>query len=82
MAKLDNLIWGDRDDPRRELAELFPGGDADVPVTVRARDWAREVIAQAGVSSDDELLVIKTLREAEPRLSLKPARYLATQLRG
>lgn len=78
MAKMENLLWGDRDDPRRELADLFPGeGEA---VTVRARDWARGVIDEAGVAPDDELRVIRTLRDAEPRLSLKPARYLAAQL--
>ncbi|WP_179560959.1 hypothetical protein [Microbacterium sp. AK009] len=78
MAKIENLLWGDRDDPRRELAELFPGeGEA---VTVRARAWARGVIAEAGVAASDELRVIRTLRDAEPRLSLKPARYLAAQL--
>ncbi|WJL94369.1 hypothetical protein QSU92_10250 [Microbacterium sp. ET2] len=78
MATLENLMWGDRDDPRRELAELFPGeGDA---VSVRARDWARRVVDAAGVPREDELRVIRTLRDAEPRLSLKPARYLAAQL--
>ncbi|WP_248239607.1 hypothetical protein [Microbacterium kunmingense] len=78
MSKIENLLWGDRDDPRRELAELFPGEGESV--TVRARDWARRVVDEAGVPGDDELRVIKTLRDAEPRLSLKPARYLAAQL--
>lgn len=78
MSKIENLLWGDRGDPRRELAELFPGDEESV--TVRARDWARRVVDEAGVPGDDELRVIKALRDAEPRLSLKPARFLAAQL--
>ncbi|TQK18233.1 hypothetical protein FBY40_0720 [Microbacterium sp. SLBN-154] len=78
MAKLEKLLWGDRTDPRRELAEIFPADDASS--VVRAQEWARGVVAKAGVATSDELRVIRALRDAEPRLSLKPARYLAAQL--
>ena len=49
---------------------------------VRAQEWARGVIADAGLDPADELRVIRALRDAEPRLSLKPARFLAAQVRG
>lgn len=78
MAKLDKLLWGDRADPRDELRELFPSDERES--LAGARQWASEAIAAAGVSADDELRVIKVLRDAEPRLSLKPARFLATHL--
>ncbi|WP_203581486.1 hypothetical protein [Microbacterium hibisci] len=78
MADLDKLLWGDRSDPRIELEKLFPSG-ADGRLA-GARSWAAGVLAAADVPADDELRVIKTLRDAEPRLSLKPARYLAAQL--
>lgn len=77
MAKLEKLLWGDHTDPRRELAEIFPD---DASSVVRAQEWARGVVAKAGVATSDELRVIRALRDAEPRLSLKPARYLAAQL--
>lgn len=80
MAKLDKLLWGDRADPRDELRELFPSDERGS--LAGARQWASEVVAAAGVSTDDELRVIKVLRDAEPRLSLKPARFLATQVAG
>ncbi|GAA3015546.1 hypothetical protein [Microbacterium aurantiacum] len=80
MASFEKLLWGDSADPRRELAEIFP--DDTGSAVVRAREWARDVIADAGVEASDELRAIHALRAAEPRLSLKPARFLAAQLRG
>lgn len=80
MASFEKLLWGDNTDPRRELAEIFP--DDTGSAVVRAREWARGVIADAGLDPADELRVIRALRDAEPRLSLKPARFLAAQVRG
>jgi hypothetical protein len=71
MADLDKLIAGDRDDPRAELDALFPQG---------AIAWGREVIDSAGVDPADLLRVTRTLRDAEPRLSLRPATWLAARL--
>lgn len=89
MASFEKLLWGDNTDPRRELAEIFPVGGADgaagaggASSVVRAQEWARGVIADAGLDPADELRVIRALRDAEPRLSLKPARFLAAQVRG
>lgn len=87
MASFEKLLWGDNADPRRELAEIFPAGDSGDagdggPSVVRAQEWARGVIADAGLDPADELRVIRALRDAEPRLSLKPARFLAAQVRG
>lgn len=80
MANLDKLIVGDHRDPRVELGELFPseGGDA----LQGAREWGLSVIDAAGVSPHDQLRVIKALRDADPRLSLKPATFLAERLAG
>lgn len=78
MTSFEKLLWGDGADPRRELAELFP--DDTGTAVLRAREWARGVIADAGVDAAEELRVIRLLRDAEPRLSLKPARYLAARL--
>ncbi|WP_435527715.1 hypothetical protein [Microbacterium aurantiacum] len=83
MASFEKLLWGDNTDPRRELAEIFPdGGAVGASSVVRAQEWARGVIADAGLDPADELRVIRALRDAEPRLSLKPARFLAAQVRG
>lgn len=78
MARLDKLVFGDDADPRIELRELFSQEGAD-PL-IAARDWALEVLSQAGVEPGDQLRAIKALRAAEPRLSLKPATYLAAQI--
>ncbi|MFC8680573.1 hypothetical protein ACFT30_03555 [Microbacterium ureisolvens] len=78
MPDPDKLLWGDLSDPRVELEKLFPSG-AEGRLT-GARTWAAGVLAAARVPADDELRVIRTLRRAEPRLSLKPATYLAAQL--
>jgi hypothetical protein len=71
MADLDKLIAGDHDDPRAELDALFPEG---------AVEWGRDVIARAGLDGGDLLRVTRALRDAEPRLSLRPATWLAARL--
>ncbi|PPF77681.1 hypothetical protein C5B96_15200 [Subtercola sp. Z020] len=68
-------IFGDREDPRRRLQELFGG---DLPESgqppVPALQWAREVLGQ---STADPLVAVALLRRAEPRLTLRAATFLA-----
>lgn len=78
MADFDKLLVGDHRDPQSELTELFPSEGGD-PLD-GARQWALGVLSSAGISGEDQVRAIKALRDAEPRLSLKPATYLASQL--
>ncbi|PJJ55428.1 hypothetical protein [Compostimonas suwonensis] len=77
MPEFERLLFGDRRDPRDELAAIF---DAAVPtggeIQPAALAWARGILAEqpAGV---DVVEAIALLRRAEPRLGLKSARYLA-----
>lgn len=73
-------IFGDREDPRRRLQDLFGG---DVPESgqppVPALDWARAQLAGADASEMSDVVgVTQRLRRAEPRLTLKAATFLAT----
>lgn len=72
-------IFGDREDPRARLVDLFggtvpEGGQPPEP----ALRWA------AAVSSPDhgEVAVVRDLRRAEPRLTLRAATFLARHLVG
>ena len=80
MADIGKLIVGDHRDPQEELTALFPSDGTDTLAGARTR--ARGIIESGGIAADEQLRVIKALRDAEPRLSLKPATYLAEQLRG
>ena len=73
MPEPMKLAFGDHDDPKRELSALFGGEELAV-------SWARGILDLAGVNPAQELEAIATLRRTEPRLSLRPARYLAEQL--
>ncbi|GAA2249003.1 hypothetical protein GCM10009851_38090 [Herbiconiux moechotypicola] len=70
------MLEGDRRDPRVALAEIeWPEGDAD------AFAWGRRVLAERRVDARRETVAaVRALREAEPRLELKPATYLAERL--
>lgn len=70
-------FFGDREDPRARLVELFggempAGGQPPEP----ALRWARAVSSP----DDDEVVVVRDLRRAEPRLTLRTATYLARHL--
>lgn len=78
QEKWQRSLFGDHRDPREELAEIF---GAAVPksgdIQPEALGWARDQV-DAGTVSQVE--AVKTLREAEPRLGLKSATYLAERL--
>ena len=78
MTDLRKLIYGDSSDPRIELEELF--GSDGAHRLAPAQEWGRGVIRDAGLTADQQVHVIRALRRAEPRLSLKPATFLAAQL--
>lgn len=80
MPELKKLILGDHGNPNRELERLFGAGPDEKAALNAAVAWGRDIVDSAGVSPEQELLTIKTLREAEPRLSLRPAVHLAKLL--
>ena len=67
------LLIGDHDDPAKELTALF--GDEKSAMT-----WARGILDATGIPPAEQVSAIAELRRAEPRLSLKPATYLASRL--
>jgi hypothetical protein len=76
MSSLTRTLLGDQRDPREELSAIFDvpmpnGGD----IQPEPLAWAKARLSEANVQ--DPLAAIKELREAEPRLSLKTATYLA-----
>lgn len=75
MPTRKHLIFGDRRDPREELAEVF---NAPVPtsggIQPEALSWAMETLDRAEVSGEVE--AIRRVRQAEPRLGLRSATYL------
>ncbi len=75
-ARIQRLLSGDHIDPRAALDELFPGDEARSSHEI-AVAWAADRLRTAGVDpAVAPLAGIKTLRDAEPRLDLAPARYL------
>ena len=80
MPDLKKLILGDHENPNGELERLFGAGAVGAEAQKAAVAWGRNVQESAGVSDRNEILIIKALREAEPRLSLRPARHLAKLL--
>lgn len=74
-------IFGDREDPRRRLQVIFggevpTGGQPPEPALV----WARDVVPADVTERGDVVAVTKHLREAEPRLTLRAATFLATHV--
>lgn len=78
MPDLKSLVFGDHEDPRRQLAEIFGW---PVPVSGSAQPeavaWAQQVLADGAVAPTDVVEAVAALRRAEPRLRLKTATYLA-----
>jgi hypothetical protein len=75
-------VFGDREDPRRRLQAIFGG---EVPTSAQppaaALTWARDILARTSQTADrDVALVVGELRQAEPRLTLKAATFLAEHL--
>jgi hypothetical protein len=84
MADLTQLVFGDHRDPSEQLQELFGVTDSTAKVAPNsvgpAIAWGKAIIDAAGVTADRQLLTIRTLRDAEPRLDLRPAAHLAKLL--
>lgn len=78
QSELMGKIFGDKEDPRRRLQEIFGSDSPSAGPPPAAREWAATVLAQAGIDpATAELAAIKCLRDAQPRLTLKAAVYLA-----
>lgn len=78
MQEWERQLFGDHRDPREELSTIF---GVDIPasgnVQPEALEWARGVV---DVSAMSQVEAIKVLREAEPRLGLRSARYLVQRV--
>ncbi|RJT88034.1 hypothetical protein D6T64_11625 [Cryobacterium melibiosiphilum] len=71
-------IFGDRVDPRLRLEKIFGGTSTAAGPPTPARAWAVRILDEAGIDPAlDELAAIRCLLAAEPRLTLRPAVYLA-----
>lgn len=78
-SRFEALVFGDHEDPRASLAELFGG---EIPSSGQppqpALDWALGLLSGPGAENvRSEMETIHFLRAAEPRLALKPATFLA-----
>lgn len=83
MGKLSRLIFGDRRDPRRVLADAFgvPVPDSGSPPR-EAMEWARRTLDAARVdAAQDRLGAMRVLRQ-EKDLSLPTTKYLVDHLRN
>jgi hypothetical protein len=78
QSELAAKVFGDTEDPRRRLEQMF-GGEADsAGPPPAARAWASQVLERADVDpAASELHAVLALRRAQPRLTLKAAVYLA-----
>jgi hypothetical protein len=78
QSRINAKIFGDKEDPRRRIEELF-GESADPQKT--ALTWAADTLREAGVDPlSSEAAVIACLRKAEPKLTLKTASYLVSRI--
>lgn len=70
-------VFGDREDPRSRLVQLSGG---EMPVGGQPPEpairWARAVASP----DDDEVVVVRDLRRAESRLTLRAATFLARHI--
>ncbi|MBB3158375.1 hypothetical protein FHS07_002071 [Microbacterium proteolyticum] len=70
-------FFGDREDPRERLVELFGG---DVPAGGQPPEPALQWAAVVASPDHGEVAVVRDLRRAEPRLTLVAATFLARHL--
>ena len=78
QSELAARIFGDEEDPRRRLEEMFGGEAGSAGPPPAAREWARRVLERAEIDpAASELHAVLALRRAQPRLTLKTAVYLA-----
>lgn len=78
MTSVRRAVFGDHREPTEELTEIFGGPSAEQAAVT----WGTGVLLDAGVPVEDQLRAIRALRQAEPRLGLKAATYLAGLLAG
>lgn len=78
QSELSAKIFGDKEDPRRRLEDIFGGVSTSAGPSPIAREWATNVLHEAEVDpTETPVVAIKCLRQAQPRLTLKAAAYLA-----
>lgn len=82
MGKFTRLVFGDRRDHRRVLADQFgvsvPLSGSPPPLAV---DWGRRALDAAGIdASQDPVKAIAVLRRSEMKLSLGTSKYLVKHL--
>lgn len=78
QSVLWSKIFGDRVDPQLRLEKIFGGTSTDSGPPPAARAWAVETLDRAGIDPVlEEITAIECLLDAEPRLSLRPAAFLA-----
>ncbi|AND17760.1 hypothetical protein [Rathayibacter tritici] len=78
MASPLSGFFGDHADPAEELVAIFGEGTSSTSAAVAsAVEWGRRLLAERGIEPRKQVTAIHAFRQAEPRLSLKPATYLA-----
>lgn len=78
MASLLRLLLGDHTDPAERLVAIFGDGAVATSVAVAsAVEWGRGLLAQRGIEPQKQVAAVYAFRQAEPRLSLTSATYLA-----
>lgn len=78
QSELAAKIFGDTEDPRRRLEQMFGGEAGSAGPPPAAREWARRLLERADIdAAESELHAVLALRRAQPRLTLKAAVYLA-----
>lgn len=71
-------IFGDKEDPRVRLQVLLggtPPSGGQPPES--ALLWATDVLRRTGNTTADVMTQVRDLRDADPRLTLKAATFLA-----
>jgi hypothetical protein len=78
QSELAARIFGDAEDPRRRLEQMFGGEAGATGPPPAARAWAHRVLERADIDpAASELHAVLALRRVQPRLTLKAAVYLA-----
>lgn len=78
MASILRLLLGDRTDPAERLVAIFGDGAVTTSAAIAsAVQWGRGLLAQRGIEPQKQVAAIHAFRQAEPRLSLASAAYLA-----
>lgn len=81
QSELAAKVFGDKEDPRQRLQSIFGGSSDLAGPPSAAREWAKNVLDEAGVDpADHNVTAIRCLRTAQPRLTLKASAYLVDHL--